>query len=168
MTIMKMMCFMLGIAVSGLAISNETAENASTAYGDWGVQCGQKQNDTVEVCQATQMLWLEQDDKKQKLLTLLLMPSNDDGKILQLGLPLGVDLRPGIVIAVDDGKEESFDYALCSNLDCSSFVLMTQERLSAFEKGNVLKIGFRPFGSQQTVVLEASLKGFTKASNRVK
>lgn len=157
----------ISVAFSCLAWSEESPQQSSVVtYGDWGVQCTDQAN--VRICQAIQVLWLEQDGQKQRVLTLQLIPGDENQKILQLSFPLGVDLRPGIVIAVDAGSEQKFPYATCSNQHCLSLILMTKETLTAFKKGNALKVGFRPFGSEKTVVLDASLKGFTQANVEVK
>lgn len=158
------------IAVLSFTLSCSTwAEERPTitenTYGDWGVQCNVQEG--VNVCQALQVLWLEQNEEKKRLLTLQLVPSSDEKIVLQLSFPLGVDLRPGFVLAVDDNSEATFSYAMCANQNCMAFIIMDDDKLSAFKKGNVLKVGFRPFGSDKTVVLEASLKGFTKAVGNI-
>jgi invasion protein IalB len=156
-----------GMTVSCIAWSEETPKTPEVVtYGDWGVQCIEEAK--VNICQAVQILWLEQGEQKQRVLTLQLIPGADEQKVLQLSFPLGVDLRPGIVMAADNGSEQRFPYATCSNQNCVSLILMTKELVSMFQKGNLLKVGFRPFGSDKTVVLEASLKGFTKANSEVK
>jgi invasion protein IalB len=166
-SIIKRIVTIVGITFSCLVWSEEAPKNPNVVtYGDWGMQCTEEAK--LHICQAVQVLWLEQDKKKQRVLTLQLIPKDEEQKVLQLSFPLGVDLRPGIVIAVDDGSEQKFSYATCNNQSCFSLILMTEEQLSMFKKGNILKIGFRTFGSDKTVVLEASLKGFTKANVEVK
>ncbi|MBR9866209.1 MAG: invasion associated locus B family protein [Oceanospirillales bacterium] len=166
-TMINRIVVILSIFFSCFAWSEESTQQPSVVtHGDWGVQCADQAD--VRICQAIQVLWLEQDGQKQRVLTLQLIPGAENQKILQLSFPLGVDLRPGIVIAVDGGSEQKFPYATCSNQNCLSLILMTTEKLADFQKGNVLKVGFRPFGSEKTVVLEASLKGFTKANDEVK
>jgi invasion protein IalB len=166
-SIIKRIVTIVGITFSSLVWSEEAPKNPNVVtYGDWGVQCTEEAK--LHICQAVQVLWLEQDEKKQRVLTLQLLPRNDEQKVLQLSFPLGVDLRPGIVVAVDDGNQQKYPYTTCVNQSCSSLILMTGEQLSMFKKGNVLKVGFKTFESDKTVVLEASLKGFTKASAEVK
>jgi invasion protein IalB len=166
-TMIKSIITIIGIIFSCFVLSKESPKNPNVVtYGDWGLQCTKEAK--LDICQAVQVLWLEQDKKKQRVLTLQLIPKDEEQKVLQLSFPLGVDLRPGIVIAVDDGSEQKFSYATCNNQSCFSLILMTEEQLSMFKKGNILKIGFRTFGSDKTVVLEASLNGFTKANAEVK
>lgn len=166
-TMIKSILTTIGITFSCLVWSEEGPKNPNVVtYGDWGVQCTEEAK--LHTCQAVQEIWLEQDEKKQRVLTLQLIPRNEEQKVLQLSFPLGVDLRPGIVIAVDNGNEQKFSYATCNNQSCLSLILMSEKELSMFKRGNVLKVGFMTFGSDKTIVLEASLKGFSKANNEVK
>ena len=166
-SMIKRIVTIIGIIFSCLVWSEESPKNANVAtYGDWGLQCTEEER--LHICQAVQIIWLEQGEKKQRVLTLQLIPKNEEQKILQLSFPLGVDLRPGIVIAVDNGSEQKFSFATCTNQSCLSLILMSEKELSMFKRGNVLKVGFRTFGSDKTIVLEASLKGFTKADAEVK
>jgi invasion protein IalB len=163
----KSIITIIGIIFSCLVWSEEIPKNPNVVtYGDWGLQCTEEAK--LHICQAVQVIWLEQDEKKHQVLTLQLLPRNEEQKVLQLSFPLGVDLRPGIVIAVDDGNEQKYPYTTCANQSCLSLILMTGEQLSMFKKGNVLKVGFKTFESDKTVVLEVSLKGFTKANAEVK
>ena len=83
-------------------------------------------------------------------------------------LPLGVDLRSGMVLRVDNYEEIKAPYLRCTNAGCDVQVELTAELVAQLKKGLKLQVGFRPFGSSKTVVIDASLKGFTRAFDRLK
>ena len=63
----------------------------------------------------------------------------------------------------DDGEPTPLTIQTCTKLGCRSVAPIPEDLLWGFRQGKVLKVGFIPFGSKQTMVVEASLTGFTAA-----
>ena len=87
---------------------------------------------------------------------------------LSIQMPLGVDLRRGAVLRVDKGKEIPVQYLRCTNSGCDASLKLDSEILKALKAGNGLLVGFLPWGTNKTTVVNASLKGFTKAFKAIK
>ena len=128
----------------------------------------------AETCRITQQLYLSQEgeDGKQQTagrilgLTVLHVTHSKTNKrqpYMSVQMPMGVDLRPGAVLKVDQGKDIPVRYLRCTQAGCDASIHLDPGLLAALKAGNDLFVGFRPWGSDQTTVLKASLKGFSKA-----
>lgn len=145
----------------GVAFFLVTLAHAETeSIGDWNLIC---ENDK---CQAVQQLFVTTEEARSRVLSASVVQIQTQ-KVLQLVLPLGLDLRPGIVVRVDESEEQHFPVTTCINDGCVVLMSLTDALYGSLKAGNKMKVGFRPFNSEQTLVVEASLKGFTKASSRV-
>ena len=138
----------------------------------WPVVCADA-ND-ARTCRMEQRQFLDQTVKGQQRrlgqllrLTVLYVGKKARRPLLVMRLPLGVDLRPGMVLRVDNHEEIKAPYLRCTNAGCEVQVELTAELVAQLKKGLKLQVGVRPFGSSKTVVIDASLKGFTRAFNRL-
>lgn len=129
--------------------------------GDWRVECKEEQ------CQAVQQLFVGEGDKRSRVLSASVIKVKEQ-LVLQLVLPLGVDLRPGIVTRIDDSEEQHFAFTTCVTDGCVALLPLKDVLFASMKAGNSMKAGFRPFSSEQTLVVELSLSGFTKASSKVR
>ncbi|MBV1786440.1 invasion associated locus B family protein [Marinobacterium sp. D7] len=130
-------------------------------FGDWRVDCKEG------LCQAVQQLFVGEGDKRSRVLAASVIKVKEQ-LVLQLVLPLGVDLRPGIVTRIDEAAEQHFAFTTCVTDGCVALIPLNDSLLSAMRSGKHMKAGFRPFRSEQTLVVELSLSGFTKASSQVR
>ncbi|MCG8492185.1 MAG: invasion associated locus B family protein [Sneathiellales bacterium] len=137
------------------------------------------QDDTkIESCRIAQQLYLNKnvDGKKQTVgrvlsLTVLYLFVPQTGQrqpFMSIIMPLGVDLRAGAKIKVDEGQEIPLRFLQCTKAGCAASVGLDTKLLEAMKAGNRLRVAFRPWGSKETAVLNASLKGFTKGVNSLK
>jgi len=139
----------------------------------WSVVCGDAKNS--QTCRMEQKLFAQKVVKGQQQtlgkvlgLTVLYAGKKSRQPMLVMDLPLGVDLRPGMVLRVDNGKETTAPYLRCMKTGCLARLRLTPQMVAMMRKGLKLRVGFRPFGSAKTVVVDASLKGFTKAFARLR
>lgn len=130
-------------------------------HGDWRVDCEN------ERCQASQQLFVGEGEERSRVLSANVLQVQQE-LLLQMVLPLGVDLRPGVVVRIDQAEEQSFNFVTCLADGCVVLLPLQDKLLSALRAGSKLKVGFRPFSSDQTLVVELSLSGFTKASKSVR
>jgi len=145
---------------AGTAASAADQNNLKTkTYKDWRVVCNEENQ-----CVASQIISVKRDETLQNVLSLTLVKGQNGNANLELKLPFGLDLRPGIVTRVDAADEESFPFVTCMPDGCIAVMPMTEARQAAFKKGAKLAVGFRPLGNEKTVAVEASLSGFTSAS----
>ena len=148
------------------------AARAAEHEAPWAVVCADT-ND-ARTCRTEQILFLDQtvEGEQQRLgqllsLTVLYVGEEARRPLLVMRLPLGVDLRPGMVLRVDNYEEIKAPYLRCTNAGCEVQVDLTAELVAQLKNGLKLRVGIRPFGSSQTVVIDASLEGFTRAFNRL-
>ena len=117
-----------------------------------------------DVCYLHQKLNYTKGDVSGVLLDVKIGAFGDDDNLYGLFfLPLGIDLTSRAIIGVDAGEPTSLIIQTCVKEGCRSWALISDELLWSFRKGNILKVGFVPFGRTETIVVEAPLKGFTAA-----
>lgn len=132
-----------------------------------------------ETCRITQQHYLPKkgEDGRQhvagRLLGLTVLYATDSGTkkrhpYLSVQMPMGVDLRPGAVLKVDNGKDIPVRYLRCTPSGCDASLRLDSGLLDALKAGNDLFVGFRPWGSARTTVVKASLTGFSKAYSSLK
>lgn len=140
----------------------------------WQLRCADT-ND-ASTCTMNQELFLQQtvDGERQtvgRLLNLTVVYLNAGGErvpFMSLQMPLGVDLRPGAVMRVDEESETPLEFLRCTEAGCDASARVTPELLAQLRAGNVLRVGFRPWGSEQVTAVEASLIGFTAAFGQLR
>ncbi len=78
--------------------------------------------------------------------------------------PLGVLLKNGVVIGVDDAKPKQYPYSYCNNVGCIAQVGFTGLELQALRKGKTAKITVVMANNRQNpLIIPVSLKGFAPA-----
>ena len=162
----------LAAALVGFAGSFQGAARAAEDEAPWAVVCADTNN--ARTCRMEQTLFLDQTVEGQQkrlgqLLSITVLYVGEEARrpLLVMRLPLGVDLRPGMVLRVDNHEEIKAPYLRCTNAGCEVQVELTAELVAQLKKGLKLQVGVRPFGSLKTVVIDVSLKGFTRAFNRL-
>ena len=163
------------VALSSAAAAMALVASAGTARAaedeaPWAVICADADN--AETCRMEQIRFVDQTVEGQpkrrgKLLSITVLYVGEEARrpLLLMKLPLGLDLRPGMVLRVDNHAEVTAPYLRCTNAGCEVQVELTAELVAQLKNGLKLQVGVLPFGSSKTVVIGASLKGFTRAFN---
>ena len=131
-----------------------------STYKDWQSLCVIKEETTI--CEISQTLEVEKDGQSSVAMRITLT-KRADKTLMEVALPLGLDLPAGIVLQVDESNEISVPFATCVAQGCAALVTAEEEFLTELRNGNILKVAFRPFAQTKGVVLNASLRGFTSA-----
>jgi invasion protein IalB len=77
-------------------------------------------------------------------------------------------LTAGLQIYVDDGPAKAYNFSFCSMIGCFARIGFTQEDIEAFKAGEDAFVVIAPAQApDQTVLIQASLAGFTKAFENV-
>lgn len=132
-----------------------------TQFSDWFRVCAKNMPDLP--CQVVQVMEMDNEQGKTRLLESVLMRANEDVIVLQMVLPLGVDIRPGIALQIGQEAEFTQPYLTCVPAGCLTVMEVTPERMQQLKSNDVMKLGFRPANTDQTIVLDVSLRGFTEA-----
>ena len=134
-------------------------------FKDWTARCEVNPNNPAErECVIFQTVF-ETNNKKNIMNVVVAMPPNQpNGRVIVM-LPLGVDLRPGIEFAVDDGQPTQYPYVICLKDGCQVHIPLETTLLNALKKGNKGIIRFRALPAMQNVAVPISFAGFTAAVN---
>tara|TARA_B100000676_G_C17730123_1_gene655920 strand:+ start:97 stop:618 length:522 start_codon:yes stop_codon:yes gene_type:complete len=150
--------------------------NKAASEEPWKVICDNPKQ--MKTCLIRQQLFLRKNiDGKEKMVGRVLSltviygaqpPKKVRTPYLSVQMPLGLDLRPGAVMRIDSGKEYRLEFLQCTTNGCDASIILDQNLIRALKMGNQLQVGFRPWGTDKTNVVPASLSGFTKAFGRIK
>ena len=168
------------ISLSAFAQENEAKVAKEIKVAEeaepWRKVC-EDENDSA-TCRMVQELFLRQEvDGEQKTLGRVLGASviyasetegGERAPYLSMKLPLGVDLRSGAALRVDKNEEISLQFLRCTNQGCDVSLKLSGDFVNSLKAGNTLYVGFRPWGEQDTSVLNVSLIGFTKIFGELK
>lgn len=138
-----------------------------TAYADWLVVCAEAKKREAPVkkqCQMVQTLSIEKDQVAQPFLQTTLVRQGEK-RLLEIVVPLGVDLRPGLGIQVDNNAVGTMPYITCNANGCAAIANVDDAFWQQLRGGLKAKVAIRGFGQTENTLLEISLKGFTAASN---
>ncbi|WP_175502277.1 invasion associated locus B family protein [Aliiroseovarius crassostreae] len=80
---------------------------------------------------------------------------------LQYTIPLGVDLRRGIQLSIDDGESFETTITSCTAYGCTGRLDLTPEIIESMQQGNILRIFFVRPSVQRVFLIPFSLVGFT-------
>ncbi|MBE7637863.1 hypothetical protein GUA87_13485 [Sneathiella sp. P13V-1] len=137
----------------------------------WNVICQDDSN--PQSCRMTQNHYVQQKTKDGKTVTgkilsatIIYLADKKTGERhphLSLQLPLGVDLRPGLIYRIDDGEQQKRSFLRCTKSGCDAAFQVDDQLLEAMLGGNEMLVGFRGWGAQQVTVVKLTLIGFTKA-----
>ena len=139
-------------------------EVVETRHKDWVEVCISE--DDQSRCEAIQVLSVTQGEQSQAILRATLSRVNDE-RFIEFALPLGMDLRSGLVAQIDEADEIRFGYSTCVPQGCAGVLPLSDELFAALRAGSTAKLGFRAFGNPQVQVLEISLSGLTAASKNI-
>lgn len=155
---------LLGLLLAGVWAHAQDFQ--STTHGDWEVVCAEFGGERQ--CQMRQGLDLTSEEGSGRVLEVALSVLEDGARFMEIVLPLGLDVRPGIVLQVDSREEFNAPFLTCVQQGCVAGFLVSDEQFAAMRAGQVLRVGFRPFNADRVFVVESSLRGFTAASRELR
>lgn len=151
----------------------ETSQAAAKKEDVWHYRCKSVSEENEEQkCWIEQSLFVSQGEGEEKtrkqLLSIKLTDSAEEEKyFMSVSMPLGVDLRSGMVFKVDENDEINLPFTMCVQSGCQAGSLVDSDIVSQMKSGKEITVGFRPFGSDKTVAIPASLIGFTKSFRKL-
>lgn len=166
--VLTAMAFLLaGFLLMGTAQAQQAQEAPETpevetttdTYGDWTLVCIEA---TPRACRMVQRLDVQNDQGGGRLLEVTLL-RNQQGVLIVLDMPFGLDLRAGVVVQFDENDEITLPFSTCYPSGCQVIALLAPEHLAQFRAGTLMRVGFRGMGQQETLVAEVSLEGSSLA-----
>ncbi|WP_019626647.1 invasion-associated locus B family protein [Thioalkalivibrio sp. ALJT] len=155
-----------GLLLAWPTLAAAQQEPETSSYQDWQVTCFE--TGAGERCQMRQMLQT-QDEQADELSLQATVSLDGDQPVIEMLLPLGVDLRPGIRMQVDrSGEEMDAPYVTCVQQGCVAGRELSEAQMGAMRAGRTLSVAFRALHQEQPFVFDISLMGFTAASERLR
>ncbi|HLZ66841.1 MAG TPA: invasion associated locus B family protein [Aliidongia sp.] len=92
------------------------------SFGGWGYRCQQAMVDGKPgntACALSQGVTVQQDGKNQTVMTVTVTAAPDaKSHAITIQVPLGVRLKPGLSLAVDDGTAQALAFDYCGPRGC--------------------------------------------------
>ena len=106
----------------------------------------------------------------QNALLLVSSPAvleNNAPFVLDVQLPLGLNLPVGAKIQVDDGKTVDLQIQTCENRGCYTSTVIAPDLLAALKSGKQLKLSFQDM-AKETITIPIPLADFAAAYDKIK
>ncbi|AGA33007.1 Invasion associated locus B family protein [Thioalkalivibrio nitratireducens DSM 14787] len=124
-------------------------------HQDWQVLC--EDGPAGENCFITQTTVDEDDEPVMQVSVGIL----EGSPAIVIHLPLGLDLRPGVLFEIENQVQREFPYQTCLPNGCRVLAPIDDEMLQAMRAGVTFRVGVVPVGAERIGVVEGSLMGFT-------
>ena len=132
-------------------------------FQDWMLRCEtDPANVTVKQCFIAQGVTAG-EQRRRVMMVAVAYPPDRKAPIFTAVLPLGVDLRSGIELAIDGGAPKRLPFTICLADGCRAHIPMDATLLAAFKRGLEGSVAFRRPTESRGVKVPFSLKGFTAA-----
>ncbi len=154
----------LGLGLSGPASAGPAA---GTTYDDWKVECEKASQSAPEKCFLSQIQMVKENNARLLKASIgYIGPQNEP--ILVVAAPLGIDLRAGVAIRIDDGLKSPLTVQRCVQEGCVASIAFDSETLPVFTEAKKILIGMLPYGAPQSLVVAISTKGLSKGMAALK
>lgn len=154
------------LMATGASALNESQQDGpkvtQTIHQDWQSICV-KEEDKPELCIIRQPLTVKLLNG-QVVDALIVISRQNEGYILEIKLPLGLDLRGGLILQVDANAKINRPFTTCITKGCIVLTDLNEALISSFKSGVKLKISFALISSVEKLHhISASLLGFSRA-----
>lgn len=146
-----------GILAGGM--SPAMAQQAQATPEGWFKACSKQ--DDVDICNVQHILTAN-TGQLLTAMSLVEVKGRVNRKVLQVTVPTGRLVPPGIGLQVDGGKAQKLDYVICFTDRCVAEAPLTDAVVASFKKGQELTLTSVNFQNQPNPI-KVSLKGFTGA-----
>jgi len=139
------------------ALAAERKPAPGTGFGDWQVEC-ENAADGQPRCFLAQTQLLKESNVRLLKMSVGYIGAKGEPVLVAL-LPLGLDLRAGVVMKLDNGDEAPLPFQQCLQDGCVASTRLDAKALAAFAKAKTLRLGVMPYAGTQSVTMVVSLKG---------
>lgn len=134
---------------------------AGATHQDWQILC--EAGPGGETCFISQAA---SDDTGEPVMQIM-VGRLDGENVMVVYLPLGIDLRPGMLFQIGDTVQREFPFQTCLPNGCRVITRVDSEMLAAMRAGTTFLVGVLPLESDRVAVIEGSLMGFTAGFREV-
>ncbi|MCM2292958.1 invasion associated locus B family protein [Allorhizobium sp. BGMRC 0089] len=150
---------MLSCGFAGVSHAQQADGGPGMPPQGWFKTCA-KQGDN-DICQV-QNIQLAQNRQMVIAVALITIDGKVKNKLMQVSVPSARLIEPGVGMAIDDGKPQKLDYAVCFPDRCTAEVPLSDALINSLKKGHSVtftSINFRRVPNP----IKISLDGFTGA-----
>ena len=153
----------LGVGLGLFFINNQARDSIETlpidgaVFGDWVFKC-EHTADSSDICFLSQ----EQHDPNTNALVLKLSVGKlgpQKEKLVVAMLPLGVDLRVGAALRIDQNDQLPMITQQCRPEGCVATLAVTDQLVKTLNAAKEIIVGAVPFGHDQAILFTVSVKG---------
>lgn len=144
------------LALTVLSFNAFSLDNGDK-FKDWEGKCETIENKNI--CGISHTIFDE--DKKPIVNIFIRKVDGQPSPVAFIKVPLGVNLRAGLGLAVDQAQIAQVPYTFCDPAGCNAILQLDSEKVAAMKKGKELEVGV--FLVDNQVVMPASLSGISKA-----
>jgi invasion protein IalB len=154
-------CFAAGtlFAAALTATSGAVAQQAQPVPQGWFKTCTTAQNS--EIC-TVQQLRRASTGQLVTGIALITISGEREGQLLQVSVPSGRQIQPGIAMSIDGAAPQALPYAVCLPDRCVAEIRLTNDLIGKMKAGGELKLTSTNFQRQPNPV-DLTLSGFTAA-----
>lgn len=145
-------------ACAGISLAAAAKITNGTKYGDWTGTCQGNE------CGVTQVVNNAKGEPVGHIL-LRKVPEAQNRVVAYISLPLGVNLRNGLAIAVDNNQVAQSLFDFCDQAGCHAALPLEADVQNKMKAGKSLQLAAFVGDEQQT--MSFSLTGVTKAINEL-
>jgi invasion protein IalB len=144
-------------------------------FGDWRFACAQPDKKIPKECRIFQRVSWGQDKARQMTMSVIMFAMDDKAAaaskakdkpvvLMRAVMPLGVDLRPGLGMAIGKGaKTMAIPYSLCVPAGCLVTTGLGSGIVDKIKTADQIIIAYKTPGPGKAVGLKVSTKGFGQA-----
>lgn len=134
------------------------AKTSNEQFNDWVLTCVESK--AAKNCHATQQVSNQQG---QLVSTLNILKAENGNNVIEIVLPLMLDLTIPVAVQIDDEEVQQYPYRLCNSQAC--FVLISGETplMQKMKKGLGMRVQAKPATQSDYLQVQFSLKGFSRA-----
>lgn len=160
-------CFLsAGFAAAATSPSAQAAEPAAPA-ASWSTQCTSAARSAPQSCSMEQRGVLRETGRQIARVSIQIGPDNKGNGGLLVHLPLGLSIREGVSLKIDEGAPLNLDFQTCDASGCYSGMAVSAELLKAMMAGNAMTISFKDM-QKKDIAIPVTLSGFSAAYGMIK
>jgi invasion protein IalB len=135
---------------------------------NWVSQCVAPDLSTPLVCTVEQRVIVRETGQQIARVSVQINGDGENRKpALLVHLPLGLSIRAGVALKVDDQEPSALDFQTCDGGGCYAGAALGDALLKKMSKGKILSLIFKDL-QQKDISIPISLQGFAAIYDKVK
>jgi invasion protein IalB len=157
---------LIGLAAAFAALAGPAASQGAirSMHGEWKVRCDTPPGARREQCMLTQSATTE-DHPRAQLRVLVLKTADFKSRLMQIVVPLGVQIGAGLLVKIDDTEIGRAGFVRCLPIGCIAEVVLDDAMLQKWRSGQ--RASFTLATGEQTIGFAIPLTGFGEGYDKL-